>query len=101
MWDGSVLAIHIAPAGGEPMTAVDGVQAVAGRGLVGDRYYNSNGLYSYPPGPIREAPLLEEEAVGAPRRDTPMDLAPGATRRNHPPGSGPVGHPGARRARGG
>jgi MOSC domain-containing protein YiiM len=92
MWDGSVLAIHIAPAGGEPMTAVDGVQAVAGRGLIGDRYYNSNGFYSYHPGPIREVSLIEDEVIEALRRDHHMDLAPGVTRRNILTRGVPLGH---------
>lgn len=37
--NGRVLAINLAPADGAPMVAVEQVEAVAGRGLVGDRHF--------------------------------------------------------------
>ncbi|MGB3828813.1 MAG: MOSC domain-containing protein [Ornithinimicrobium sp.] len=36
-----VVALHIAPARGAPLTAVDRIDVEAGSGVVGDRYYGS------------------------------------------------------------
>lgn len=58
------------------------VEAVAGRGLVDDRYYSDTGFYSYHTGPIREISLIEEETLAALERDHALSLAPGITRRN-------------------
>lgn len=42
----TVQAIYIAPSAGKPVERVTSVKAVAGRGLVGDRYYNETGRWS-------------------------------------------------------
>ena len=43
---GTVERVFVAGAGGEPMQAVDEVQAVAGRGLEGDRYATRRGYWT-------------------------------------------------------
>ncbi len=60
----------------------DVVQAVAGKGLIGDRYFNEVGFYSGTPGPLREISLIEEETLEALARDHEMVVVPGETRRN-------------------
>jgi MOSC domain-containing protein YiiM len=82
MWQGTVVSIHIAAAASQPLVAVAGVRAVAGRGLEGDRYFAGTGFYSARPAPIREVSLIEEETLEALRRDHQLELAPGITRRN-------------------
>lgn len=92
MWKGSVVSIHLARAAGEPMIRVEGVLAVAGRGLEGDRYYEGEGFYSDHSGPIREVSLIEEETIEALRRDHGLALAPGITRRNVTTRGVPLNH---------
>jgi MOSC domain-containing protein YiiM len=81
-WVGRVAGIYIGPAAAEPMRSVPEVQAVAGRGLEGDRYFERAGTYSETPGTGREVTLIESEAVEAAVRDEGLALTPGDTRRN-------------------
>lgn len=80
---GSVERIHIAPGmGGDPEPR-ESVEAVAGRGLEGDRYYEGEGIYNeredLEPSDVT---LIEAEALEAAARDYDVDLDPGAHRRN-------------------
>ena len=60
MWQGRVVAIHIAPQAAAPMVSVAEVRAVAGRGLDGDRYFLGTGFYSSRPSHGgREVTLIE------------------------------------------
>jgi MOSC domain-containing protein YiiM len=81
-WRGEVVTIHIAAAAGAPMEERAVVTAVAGRGIIGDRYFAGEGFYSYYPGPLREISLIEEETLEALARDHDLTVALGATRRN-------------------
>lgn len=45
---GSVAAILIAPAAEAPLVPVESVNAIAGRGLEGDRYHDGRGTFSGP-----------------------------------------------------
>lgn len=92
MWSGIVKALHIAQEQGQPMLAQDRVNAVAGRGLEGDRYFFGRGFYSYHLGPIRDVSLIEEETLEALLRDHHLDLAPGVTRRNITTRGVPLNH---------
>ena len=66
MWQGSVVSIHIAPAGGVPLAVVPEVRAVPGRGLEGDRYFLGRGYYSPRPSPGgRDVTLIETETLEA------------------------------------
>src|SRR5436189_3556995 len=78
----TLVSIHIAVSAGAPMNSLERIEAVAGRGLEGDRYFNSIGAYSNEPGSGREITLIELEAVEALRRDYGIELAPAQYRRN-------------------
>jgi MOSC domain-containing protein YiiM len=78
----TVIAIHIASTGAATMRAVTTAQAVAGKGLEGDRYYNKLGTYSNETGSGREVTLIEIEAIEALKQDYGIQLDPGQSRRN-------------------
>jgi MOSC domain-containing protein YiiM len=81
MSEGSVVEIYIGPEFEQPMRAVKSVNAVAGRGLEGDRYFHDGA----PEGehiPSEEVTLIEIEAIEAARRDHEADFGPEDTRRN-------------------
>ena len=65
-----VEAIHVGAARAAELTAVDSVEAVAGKGLVGDRHFHERGAK-----PGHALTLVEAEAVGD------VGLPPGGTRR--------------------
>ncbi|MFN7973152.1 MAG: MOSC domain-containing protein [Acidobacteriota bacterium] len=75
---GQVVHIHVAAAGGGPMTARSAVRAVAGSGLEGDRHFREDGQDR----PDRQVTLIEQEAVEALGRDYGLALSPGESRRN-------------------
>lgn len=60
---GTVVSLHIAPAGGARMQTLQQVKAVTGRGLEGDRYFSTLGTYSNRPGAGRHVTLIEVEAI--------------------------------------
>lgn len=66
-----VTEIHIGVSSG-PLRTVDEVDAVAGKGLEGDRYFSDNGHED----PGRQITLLEYEAVEAAVRDYELDVKP-------------------------
>jgi MOSC domain-containing protein YiiM len=76
-----VVAIFIAARSGEPMQSLQSVQAVAGKGLVGDRKFRDP---SHPKKdePHREITLIESEAVEGVNRDYALHLDAIETRRN-------------------
>jgi MOSC domain-containing protein YiiM len=84
-----VEALHIAPEGGADMQPVDEVEAVAGKGLRGDRYFEGTGTYS-PGGELediardipRHLTLFEAEALEVVARDHDIELDPADHRRN-------------------
>jgi MOSC domain-containing protein YiiM len=79
---GTVLSIHIAPAGSAPVVSIAGIQAIAGKGLEGDRYYFETGTYSKTPGSGREVTLIEIEVIEALRREYEIDIDAVQARRN-------------------
>jgi MOSC domain-containing protein YiiM len=79
---GAVSSIHIAFAGAAPIISLVEIQAVAGKGLEGDRYYLQTGTYSKTPGTGREVTLIEIEATEALRREYGIDIDAAQTRRN-------------------
>jgi MOSC domain-containing protein YiiM len=79
---GSVLSIHIALAGSAPVVSVGEIQAIAGKGLEGDRYYLKTGTYSKTPGTGREVTLIEIEAIEALRQEYQIDIDAAQARRN-------------------
>ena len=73
-----MVAIYVTPeAEGMPL-AVSEVEAVAGKGLQGDRYFLGTGSFSDMPGTGRELTLLESEVID----DFDLDFDAGLLRRN-------------------
>jgi MOSC domain-containing protein YiiM len=79
---GVVEAIHIGPEAEKPMLSLDAVQAEAGRGLVGDRYFDGSGTYSGSKSDGREVTLIAAEALEAMERESGIRLEARESRRN-------------------
>jgi len=82
VFKGEVVSLHIAPRAGLPMEARAQVEAIAGRGLEGDRYFDGTGYWSNNSGVDRDVTLIEIEAIEALERERKIRIAPGAARRN-------------------
>jgi MOSC domain-containing protein YiiM len=83
MFQGRLLAICISPAAGAPMQNVDAIEALAGKGLDGDRYANRAGAYQKKQiEPSQEVTLIEQEALEAALRDYQLELSHAESRRN-------------------
>jgi MOSC domain-containing protein YiiM len=78
----AVVSVHIALAAAAPVISVGEIQAIAGKGLEGDRYYLKTGTYSKTPGTGREVTLIEIEAIDALRREYQIDIDAAQSRRN-------------------
>jgi MOSC domain-containing protein YiiM len=81
-WQGSVISIQIAEKSGDPMQSVAKVNAVPGKGLEGDRYWNPSGIATEKRGPEQEVTLIEIEAIEGVERDHAVKLGAGGPRRN-------------------
>lgn len=80
---GTVFAIHVAPEASADVRARERVDAVAGRGLRGDRYFAGDGTYSASARDVsREITLIESETLAALEREAGIELPSGAHRRN-------------------
>jgi len=80
--EGELLEIWLTGAAAEPMRRVPVVEAVAGRGLAGDRYALGGGTWARYPDLEKQVTLIDAGAVAAVARETGSDLGPGDTRRN-------------------
>lgn len=99
MGTGRVEQIHIAPDSGDPMNERTDVEAVAGRGLRGDRYFEERGLWNaLDEDPDREVKgasditFIETEALTAIERDAEIEIPVGAHRRNVTTQDVPLNH---------
>lgn len=81
---GSVEALYITSSAGEPMQPLLEAEAVAGRGLTGDRYFEGTGYYSERPlaDGSREVTLFEAEELEKLERESGIRLDPSESRRN-------------------
>lgn len=80
---GRVEAIHVSPESAAEMESRDSVEAVAGRGLRGDRYFEGTGTYSQSARDVcRELSLIEGETLDAVERDYGISIEPDEHRRN-------------------
>jgi MOSC domain-containing protein YiiM len=77
-----VESIHIAPASGAPMSAVERVRAIAGVGLEGDRYAQRAGHWSPDTKVDRDLTLVAGEEIDRLADRFDIVLEPGETRRN-------------------
>jgi MOSC domain-containing protein YiiM len=82
MFRGDVVSIHVAATAGIPMESRQHVEAIVGRGLEGDRYFDGTGHWSNSPGVSREITLIEIESIEALAREKNIEIRPGAARRN-------------------
>ena len=84
MATGRIVGIFTAPTRGAPMIAHESVEAIAARGLVGDRYLRARGSFSGQriADEERAVTLIEREAVEAVRAEHGIALAAAETRRN-------------------
>jgi MOSC domain-containing protein YiiM len=83
MFRGQVVAIYTASDKGAEMEPRDGVQAIAGVGLEGDRYATGGGKYtSSDDDGKRAVTLIEREAVDGARREYEVELEEHESRRN-------------------
>ena len=82
MFEGRLEAIYIGPLKRAALQVVSEVEAVAGLGLVGDRYYHQQGTFSKPGSVDREVTLIEIEAIEALQRESELSLQAGQARRN-------------------
>jgi MOSC domain-containing protein YiiM len=78
----SVEGIFIAAQAEGPTRAVDAVQAVAGQGLEGDRYFAGDGTFFKDRKSGQDITLIEAEAIEGLAREDGIELGPGEARRN-------------------
>ena len=89
---GSVVSIHIAKVGAAPMISVPEVQAIAGKGLEGDRYFDGTGTFSLKVDPAHEITLIEAEAIEAIQMEAGLQVAAIQSRRNVVTQNVPLNH---------
>jgi MOSC domain-containing protein YiiM len=75
-------AIYLASERGGPPVSVTSAEAVAGSGLLGDRYAAGTGTYWRPSKPGQDLTLIEAEAVERVATERGVAITAGATRRN-------------------
>ena len=90
-FEGQLLFIHIAQAGGEAMQELQEASLIEGVGIEGDRYATGKGYYSDRPD-IREVTLIDEETLIALKRDHDIELSPAEHRRNLTTRNVPLNH---------
>src|SRR6516165_3191281 len=78
MQSGQLAGIFLASRFGEALQAVDDAQAIAGRGLLGDRYFLPDGKVK----PDSEVTLIEVEALEGLAAEHQITLPPHQSRRN-------------------
>ena len=82
MFQGQLIGIFIGSHKATDLDAVESAEAVAGRGLVGDRYFLKQGTFSDKDVPDREVTLIEIEALEGLTREYDVALQPAQARRN-------------------
>jgi len=79
---GKVVSIHIAEDEGSEIKSISEVNAQAGKGLEGDRYYLQKGKLSKKDRPDRNITFIESEAIEALARDYRVSIEAKDARRN-------------------
>jgi len=78
MLSGRLIAIYVGAKRRADMQPVDQVEAVAGRGLSGDRFFRQVGIGN----PRQEVTLIESESLEALMHESNIELKPSQSRRN-------------------
>jgi MOSC domain-containing protein YiiM len=80
---GTLVSIHIARAAGAPLESLPGAELVAGRGIVGDRYFEGTGAFSPAvQDPDHELTLIDLDEIERFNAVVGAALEPAAFRRN-------------------
>lgn len=79
---GVIVGIFVSPEAGAPMRALDGAEAIAGQGLVGDRYQHGEGFMSDRRGGGLELTLVEDEALTQLSAENAVQITAADSRRN-------------------
>jgi hypothetical protein len=79
---GTVVSLHVAPAGDVPMTALLSAHLVPGKGMVGDRYYLRRGRDAAYDQLTCDVTLIEQETIEAMNQAEPS-IDPGASARRN------------------
>ena len=80
---GAVERIHVASEAGAQPEPRDSVEAVVGKGLTGDRYFENEGTFSTDDEDrTRDLTLIEAEAIEQAEADYDVEFEPGIHRRN-------------------
>lgn len=82
MFHGQLVGIFIAKRKGGELLPLEQVEAIAGRGLNGDRYFLKEGVTPRKDHPGREVTLIEIEALEGLARENEITLSPAESRRN-------------------
>jgi MOSC domain-containing protein YiiM len=82
MFEGRVVAIYVAPGEGAPMEARAEAEALAGKGLDGDRYAIEAGKFSGTKIGKRAITLIEREAIAAANGAYDLGMTEQESRRN-------------------
>lgn len=81
-WQGTLSGIWLASQAGALAHDVASVEAIAGEGLLGDRYRDHAGTFSARGGAGREVTLIAQESLDALAHDHQLTLTPQMARRN-------------------
>ena len=79
---GCVVALFIVDRRSAPMKQVEQLNALAGRGIEGDRYFLGTGTYSKMPEPGRQVTLIKSEVLESLRDEFDITVNPGESCRN-------------------
>jgi len=79
---GKVVSLFIVDRMAEPMQQVGQFSALAGRGIVGDRYLLGTGTYSKKPEPGRQVTLIKSEILASLKDKFDITVRPEESRRN-------------------
>lgn len=79
---GQVVGVYLADSAGQPMRSVQSAVAVAGQGLLGDRYQAATGHWSYDQAMCEDVTLIDVQALAATNAQHGVQLGAGASRRN-------------------
>ncbi len=79
---GSVVALFIADRREAPMKKVEQLNALAGQGIEGDRYFLGTGTYSKKPEPGRQVTLIQSEVLESLKDKFKITVKPEESRRN-------------------
>ncbi|MBX2848843.1 MAG: MOSC domain-containing protein [Acidiferrobacterales bacterium] len=81
---GKIISIYIYPTAGASALAKDSVEIIAGSGVIGDRYYNTQGTFSKNDGILakQEITFIESEEIDKFNQENNCQLRYGDLRRN-------------------